>query len=70
MVHARFCPNCQHETAQERKHFVILDGHAIITPQSNKWISLKDGWLCLNCGKMLVIQSEETEKVVELWHKD
>jgi len=66
MVHARFCPNCQHETVQERKHVLInKDGQAIIS-DNVKWISLKDGWLCLNCGKVLVIQSEE--KAVGLWH--
>ena len=68
MVHARFCPNCQHETAQERKHVLInKDGKACIMPQA-KWVSLKDGWLCLNCGKVLVMQSEE--RIVELWHNE
>jgi rubredoxin len=67
MVHARFCPNCQHETAQERKHVMVKDGLAIITPNL-RFLSLKDGWLCLNCGNVLVMQSEE--KVVGLWHSD
>lgn len=53
----RYCPNCGHDTAQEKGLFLVKNGKAVKIPKTRFSIGL-EGFTCLTCGRILISITE------------
>jgi hypothetical protein len=54
----RYCPNCQHRTAQEKGRYFFLEDGSLVESLHTKYALGYEGFLCLTCGYVLIEQTE------------